>query len=137
MRKAACFVCILFVFTIGSASAQPTRNAQIEVVIQQQLDAFSADDFKTAFSFATPSIQERFGSAERFGLMVVHAYPMVWRATDVQYISLEEYPTYALQKVMVTDRDKALHILLYQMLPVDNEWRIGGVRILKMPGSTT
>jgi hypothetical protein len=35
---------------------------------------------------------------------------------------------------MVTDQQNTLHILLYQLVPINQVWRISGVEILAMPG---
>ena len=137
MKLALWLVCLSSLISAGLARAETVRNPQIEAVIQQQIDAFQIDDFNKAFEFASPTIQKRFGSAERFGLVVIHRYPMVWRAQSTSYFGLIQYANYALQKVMITDHQKTLHILLYEMLPMGNTWRIGGVQVLKIPGSET
>lgn len=140
MRIAAWLVSVCMSFVVGSAQAEPTqqnRNTDIENVIKQQIEAFQADDFKTAFEYATPGIQKRFGSPEKFAFTVIHRYPMVWRPSDVQYINVEQYRDHALQTVMITDYNKTLHILVYEMIPVDKTWRIGGVQIVRQPKSDT
>jgi len=128
-------VCVILMF--GNAQAEPTRNFEIEKVIGQQIEAFQVDDFDAAFKYATPGIQKRFESPEKFALVVVHSYPMVWRPIEVQYLSVEHYSDYSLQKVMITDRNKTLHILVYEMVPIDQSWRIGGVQIVRQPKSDT
>jgi alpha-D-ribose 1-methylphosphonate 5-triphosphate diphosphatase PhnM len=137
MKIAAWLATVCMSLMVGSVQAEPTRNADIEKVIDQQLQAFQADDFKAAFEFAAPSIQKKFGTPEKFGFAVIHGYPMVWRPTEVQYIGVEQYTGQALQKVMITDRHKTLHLLIYQMLPLDQGWRIGGVQIVRQPKSDT
>ena len=143
MRIAAWLVSVCMSLVVGSAQAEPTqstppnRNTDIEKVIQQQIDAFQADDFKTAFEFASPGIQQRFGSPERFAFVVIHRYPMVWRTSNVQYLNVEQYRDHALQTVMITDHNKTLHILVYEMLPMDQTWRIGSVKLLRQPKSDT
>ena len=54
-------------------------------MISKQIEAFKADDFDTAFSFASPMIQRMFGSASTFGEMVQNGYPMVWRPAEVRF----------------------------------------------------
>lgn len=137
MRIAAWLVSVCMSLVVGSAQAEPTRNTDIENVISQQIEAFKADDFETAFGYATPGIQRRFGSPERFAFTVIHRYPMVWRPSQVQYINVELYRDYALQTVMITDNNKTLHILVYEMVPIDKTWRIGGVEVVQQPKSDT
>jgi hypothetical protein len=48
----------------------------------------------------------------------------------VQYLALEQRGDYALQSVMITDNQNTLHLLVYEMIPMEQTWRIGGVRIV-------
>ncbi len=137
MRIAAWLVFVCLSLVVGSAQAEPTRNSDIEKVIQQQIEAFQADDFKAAFDCAAPGIQKRFGSPEKFAFVVLHRYPMVWRPADVQYLGVEFYSNHALQTIMITDFNKTLHILVYEMVPSNEGWRIGGVHVIRQPKSDT
>lgn len=124
-------------FMLGNAQAESTRNEVIETVIQKQIDAFKAHDFKTAFDFAAPAIQARFGTPERFAFVVIHHYPMVWRPNNIEYLALEQGQDYALQNVMITDRENTLHFLVYEMIAFEHGWRIGGVRIIEQRRTDT
>ena len=108
-------------------------EAGIEGTIQSQIDAFLADDFATAFTFASPNIQGLFGSSDRFGAMVRGGYPMVWRPEDVQFLELRDLDGRRWQKVMVRDQGGQFHVLDYQMIETDAGWRINGVQILPAP----
>ncbi|MBV2358774.1 DUF4864 domain-containing protein [Thalassococcus sp. CAU 1522] len=105
----------------------------IEATIQSQIDAFLKDDFATAFTFASPSIQMLFGSPERFGAMVRQGYPMVWRPGDVRFGDLREIGGALWQKVIVVDADGETHVLDYRMVMQGGDWRISGVQILPQP----
>ena len=130
--RATFFAFLLFAIS-GGVSAQEARNPAIEGVIQSQIEAFLADDFATAFTFASPSIQGIFGTPERFGMMVRQGYPMVWRPAEVRYLELEELGGRLWQKVMITDQAGAVHMLGYQMVETGAGWQINGVRILRAP----
>ena len=67
----------LIVFTFCAAQAGASNNDEIKKTIENQIAAFKLNDFETAFSFATPFLKEKFGSAENFGQMVRNGYPMV------------------------------------------------------------
>lgn len=114
----------------GPAKAQ---DADIEAVIANQLDAFKADDFARAFTFASPNIKRIFGSAERFGQMVRNGYPMVWRPADVQFIGQEPSGASVLQTLRIEDGEGAMHFLEYEMIPTDQGWQINGVRFIPAP----
>lgn len=113
--------------------AAPVNNP-IQAVIQNQITAFQADNFEAAFSYAAPNIQRAFGNSRRFAQMIVNSFPMVWRPAEVRYLKLTLSGPYALQRVMVTDQQNTLHILVYQLVPINQDWRISGVEILAMPG---
>lgn len=116
----------------GSVAAQDARGA-ITQTIQSQIDAFLADDFDTAFTFASPNIKRIFGSSERFGTMVRQGYPMVWRPGAVRYLDLEDRAGILFQKVLITDGQGVPHVLEYQMIETPDGWQINGVRILDAP----
>jgi hypothetical protein len=103
----------------------------IRQVIADQIAAFEADDVETAFGFASPGIRAIFGTPGRFGQMVREGYPMVWRPGEVRFSELEARDGRMLQRVLVTDRAGALHVLEYEMLPGEEGWRIDGVRLLR------
>ncbi|MCH2096740.1 MAG: DUF4864 domain-containing protein [Rhodobacteraceae bacterium] len=129
----------LFIVFFGVASgpsqgmAQTSAGAQIQTVIGQQIQAFEADDFAAAFTFASPSIQRLFGGPERFGAMVRNGYPMVWRPSDVTFGELREIEGAMWQKVIVRDQAGVPHVLDYRMVQVDEAWRISAVQLLPSP----
>ena len=114
----------------GLASGAFAQSAEIEANIAAQIQAFKADDFATAFTFASPNIQRLFGNPDNFGAMVRNGYPMVWRPSDVRFLELREVAGTLWQKVMITDGDGAVHILDYQMIQQENGWKINGVQLL-------
>lgn len=132
--KAAMTALMLCLASAALAEPKNTTANPIEAVIQNQITAFQADDFDGAFALAAPNIQRLFGNATRFAQMIVNQYPMVWRPADVQYLSLIRSGPYALQRVMIADQNNVLHLLVYQLEPIDQQWRISGVQILALPG---
>jgi hypothetical protein len=116
----------------ASAVAQDAR-AGITSTIQGQIDAFLADDFATAFTFASPAIKGIFGTSDRFGSMVRQGYPMVWRPGSVRYLDLEDRAGALYQKVLITDAQGVPHLLEYQMIETAEGWQINGVRIIPAP----
>ncbi len=125
---------ILRTLTLVAAMAATPALANPDAIrntIQSQIDAFLADDFSTAFSYASPTIQTLFGSAENFGAMVRGGYPMVWRPEDVRYLDLREENGFLWQNILITDGDGQRHILEYQMIQQENGWKINGVRYVR------
>ncbi|WP_108860158.1 DUF4864 domain-containing protein [Ruegeria sp. Alg231-54] len=114
----------------GLATGAFAQSAEIEANIAAQIQAFKADDFVTAFNFASPNIQTFFGTPENFGAMVRNGYPMVWRPADVRFLELREVAGALWQKVMITDGNGKVHVLDYQMVQQENGWKINGVQLL-------
>lgn len=123
-------------FFIAVSVGAKAQDTDIQAVIGNQIEAFKADDFDTAFTFASPNIQGIFRTPENFGRMVSQGYPMVWRPAKVQYLDLEERAGTLLQRVMITDQSGRVHMLAYAMLETPNGWKINGVQILKNTGAT-
>ena len=114
------------------ASAQ---EAPIQETIHSQLQAFQADDFTTAFSFASPTIKGIFGTPENFGRMVTQGYPMVHRPSAVKMLELREVAGGLWQRVMITDVGGRTHLLDYQMVEGPEGWRINAVHLLQAAGT--
>ncbi|TVS05192.1 MAG: DUF4864 domain-containing protein [Rhodobacteraceae bacterium] len=111
----------------------PALADPIQRVINDQLSAFLADDFDTAFTYASPNIKRLFGSPERFGQMVRNGYPMVHRPEEVTMLEQREIDGRVVQRVMIRDMGGRVHMLAYQMIKTDDGWQINGVQILRAP----
>lgn len=109
------------------------NDAAIQGVIDAQVAAFLKDDFETAFSYASPSIQGIFKSPQRFGQMVRQGYPMVWRPASVRYLDSEERGGQVIQTVQMTDANGVPHLLAYAMIETAEGWKIAGVQLLRDP----
>ena len=131
--RAACIggLFVAFLLAAPAGRADDASAAAIREVISEQIEAFRADDFGTAFTFASPGIQEMFGSPDRFGQMVRDGYPMVWRPGDVRFSDLVEDGGHPVQRVLVTDQSGAFFVLEYDMVQGEQGWRIDGVRLLR------
>lgn len=123
---------------IGTApvAAQTLSKEAIQSTIQDQITAFKSDDFEAAFDFASRHVQQVFGSADRFGHMVEHGYPMVHRSKTVSFLEMREDGGHALQKVQVRDANGQLHHLQYHLIHNGDVWKINGVRLLELAGES-
>lgn len=109
------------------------QEAPIQQTIQSQIDAFLADDFSRAFTFASPTIKGMFGTPENFGAMVRNGYPMVYRPAEVQMMDLREVAGNLWQRVRITDQAGAGWLLDYMMVETAEGWQINAVQILPAP----
>lgn len=127
------FMIALFL-ALGLALPAQAQNAEIEGTIASQIEAFKADDFARAFTFASPMIQGIFRTPENFGGMVRNGYPMVWRPAEVLYLDLREIDGMMHQIVQITDAQGRVHALDYEMIRLESGWKINGVQVLEAPG---
>lgn len=118
----------LLLASFGPGQAQ---QSDIQGVISSQIEAFQADDFVTAFTFAHPNIKNVFRTPENFGRMVINGYPMVWRPAEVEYLELRQENGRTLQDVRIVDGDGRVFLLEYTMAETEEGWLIRGVRILE------
>lgn len=116
------------------AAPVAAQDDPMQATILDQIEAFKADDFERAFSFASPTIKGIFMTPQNFGNMVVQGYPMVHRPADVRMLESREISGNLWQKVMITDQAGRTHILDYQMVETPEGWQINGVQILPEPG---
>lgn len=102
-------------------------QAAIRTTIERQLAAFQRDDGTTAFTYAAPSIKEKFGTPDNFMSMVRTGYDPVYRPREVEFhdiVALDGAPT---QEVLVVDRSGIAYIAYYQMQQQpDGRWLIQG-----------
>ena len=136
MRRGLVSVSFGLVLTFFSTFAAQAQQADIQDTITRQIEAFKADDFAEAFTYASPSLQMMFQSPENFRRMVTTGFPMVWRPADVRYLDLSERGQSMFQRVQIEDAEGKLHLLEYQMILVDGAWRIASVQFLEAPGVT-
>jgi hypothetical protein len=109
------------------------QEAPIQQTIQSQIDAFQADDFAQAFTFASPNIKGLFGTPENFGAMVKNGYPMVYRPADVEMLELREIAGNLWQRVRIVDQAGAAWFVDYMMVETAEGWQINAVQILPAP----
>lgn len=129
-------IILAMAFVFGSMGVVLAQSDEIEGVISSQIEAFKADDFETAFTYASPSIQGLFGNAQNFERMVRGGYPMVWRPAEVSYLDMREAEGVYFQKVRIVDGSGSVHVLLYQMVRIGSQFRINGVQLLDAAGTS-
>lgn len=136
MRRFFCAIALVIGFLSmhgGDATAQSVdaRSSAVEATIGAQIEAFRNDDFERAFTFASPTIRQIFGTPENFGVMVRRGYPMVWRPAEVRFLDLREVDGRLWQRVMITDKVGTVHVLGYEMIQLGDDWKINGVQRLE------
>ncbi len=129
------FVIASFFLMAGAALAgvDETDERQIRSVIEQQIQAFRADDGDKAFSFASPDIQRKFGSVESFMSMVKGGYRAVYRPQEVEFLGLREQTGAISQAVRLVGPDGKTVMAVYTMERQDDGgWKIDGVYLVPL-----
>ncbi len=111
------------------ALSEEPRNPAIEETISSQMRAFQADDLTTAFNFAAPGLKRMFQTPERFATMVRKGYPMVWRPSRVEFLTLENFQGQLVQRVLIEDEQGGYFVAEYAMIETPDGWQIRAVRI--------
>ena len=123
-------VAFLLMMAPGSVGAQPLTRADreaIRTVVEQQLDAFRHDNAEAAFSFASRSIQEKFGTPEGFMTMVKTAYAPVYRPRRIVFQEVRVIKGVLVQPVLLVGPDNVPVTALYPMHQRrDGVWKIDG-----------
>lgn len=125
----------LMVVTIALALTGPVRGdeASVQAVISAQIAAFRAGDVTRAYAYASPFIQQKFGTPEIFGAMVREGYPMVWHPSEVTFLEARVIGGKLWQDVLLRDASGAAYIAEYEMIEGEAGWRINGVRLRAAP----
>lgn len=113
--------------------AQQDRQAAIEGVIADQLDAFNARDLARAWGHASPAIQRIFGDQATFGRMVETGYPMVWTNDGAEFLDLADQGGQVVQRALIRDAGGRGWLLFYEMIETPEGWKINGVAIAPAP----
>jgi len=120
------------------ANAGPLSSDDVgamQRVIDAQLAAFARDDEQGAFSFASPGIRERFGTAATFAAMVREQYAVVYRPASRRFLQPVVEDETVIFPVQLSAGDGRVWVALYVMLPVGGDWKIAGCQLV--PGAAT
>jgi hypothetical protein len=116
-----------------TAIAEPDR-AEFRRIIEAQIQAFRRDDGVAAFAFASPAIQDLFGTPDNFLAMVRAGYPAIYRPRDIRFTEVTENDGQPLQLVQIIGPDGVGVVAAYQMTRLPGgSWRINGCTLLASP----
>jgi hypothetical protein len=129
----------LLVLAASSAAQELGREdvGAMQRVIDAQLAAFARDDEQGAFDFASPGIQERFGTAATFAQMVREQYAVVYRPASRAFLRPVVEEGTVIFPVQLSDRDGRVWVALYTMQRVAGAWRIAGCQLVPASAAAT
>lgn len=113
------------------AAADDAAASAAQMTIERQLEAFLADDFATAYSYAAPNIKRIYPTQDMFMEMVQSGYRPVYRPQNYAFGTFEMLEDGRIsQRVQILGPDgrnyEALYVLEKQ---ADGVWRITGVSL--------
>jgi Domain of unknown function (DUF4864) len=114
-------------------AAQP--DDAIKAVIEDQLNAFAADNGEQAYSHAAPIVKQVFPSVDMFMGMVKKGYAPVYRNTERVYGKVfQDGLGRPSMRVALTGADGKRYEAIYNMeLQADGSWKIAGCAIVVIP----
>jgi hypothetical protein len=123
-----------FLFATPTFAQGDADRTAVQAVIEQQIQAFLRDDGETAYSFAAPSIQQMFPTADIFMEMVRGGYQPVYRPRSHVFGELKASGGGLEQVVEIVDADGEYWTAHYTLELIDGAWRITGCYLEKAPG---
>ncbi len=130
---------LLFFFSLCGAAFFITARMQARVpapqprelfaVVNEQLAAFRADDFASAYRQATSGVQQKF-TQPQFETMVRRNYGDLAHAQRVEFGSVRVEGRTALVEVFFYANDGAVRVFLYSLISEQGGWKVGGVEEL-------
>jgi hypothetical protein len=142
LSKAGQRLALFFVLALvvaGPAAGGPEHELRQSVisVIKGQLAAFQRDDGKTAFSYASPDVQDQFGTAEAYLAKFAATYKAVYRPKHVTFLNLAYSRGRLVQRALVVGPDGGAVVALFPMVQMpDGSWRIDGCVLVPATGKS-
>ena len=139
MSRFAKATLLLFFFSLCAAAFFITANVrkrvppptphELFVVVNDQLAAFRADDFSSAYRQASTSVQQKF-TLPQFEAMVRRNYVEMARARRVEFGTVQMEGGTALLEVFFFASDGGARVFVYSIISEGGGWKIGGVEEL-------
>lgn len=132
------FLVYLMVLNIaGPALSRPEHELRRSVitVIKGQIEAFRQDDGNKAFSYASPDVQEQYGTADVYLQEFATAYKAVYRPKSVTFLNLATSGGRLVQRVLLLGPDGKAVVALFPMVQMeDGSWRVDGCVLVPVKG---
>lgn len=120
---------------VFDATTASNESNAFQIIIRDQLDAFSDNDFRKAFLFAHFSIVLMFETPENFSVMIKRDWPMMLSPKRVTFLESIEGPETAEQDVKIVDHNGITHYVRYFFTKSQGTWKISGVEIISSSGA--
>jgi hypothetical protein len=128
---------IIMAAALVFATPAGAQQSAFESIINRQIEAFRAGDDQTAFSFASPALQQLFQTPDNFIGMVRRGYAAVYSPRRFNFASTETDPQgRPVQLVEIVDQDGRQWTARYTFeQQSDGTWRIAAVTLEQAAGA--
>jgi hypothetical protein len=99
-------------------------------VVQQQLVAFRANDFSSAYHRASANFQQHW-SLDQFSAMIRNDYARIARAERVEFGPWQRRGRHAVVEVFFVNHDGTVLPCVYSLISEADGWKIDGARWIR------
>ena len=132
MKSPAALLGLFLSLTLPALARAEEPVDTVQDVIQRQIGAFLNDDAEMAYSFASPTIREKFASVEAFFDMVKKGYAPVYRPGNFAFGRSKVDGDMVVQEVLISGPDGKDWTALYQVVrQPDDSYKINGVHMVR------
>lgn len=126
---------VAFVIMLPFTCAADDEIAAAQTAIQSQTDAIVRDDGATAYTFASPALQQIFQQPDIFMAMVQKNYAPIYRHKRFEFGESKIQDGKIAQKVEIIDAEGEPWTALYTLERQDGVMRITGCTLVKETGA--
>lgn len=124
-----CLFALLLAHKLSERVPAPAPR-ELFTIVNEQLNAFRASDFRSAYRHAATGVQHKFTLAQ-FEKMVLQNYPEMTRPRRVEFGIVKVEGANALVQVYFFAPDGSARSFLYNLINEDNAWKISDVEEMK------
>jgi hypothetical protein len=133
---------LFFFFSLCASAVVITHQVRLQVpapaprqlfaVVEQQLAAFRAADYSSAYRQAASGVQQKF-TVPQYEAMMRREYADVSGAQHIEFGLVKVNGSAALVQVFFCDAGGAARSFCYSLIAEGNSWKINGMRPVRSP----
>ena len=125
---------LLVATTMAAPAVEPVDQQTMRSIIDQQIEAFRADDGSRAYAIASPTVRMMFGSPDAFMVMVRQGYQPVYRPKSYLFGPARDGDSGPELSVLIEDQAGSSWTAVYSFeKQPDGSWAVSGCRLVKTP----
>lgn len=129
---ALCALAFVLSARLRENDARLAQPRELFAIVNNQVAAFRADDFRSAYRQASSGVQQKF-TLPQFEAMIRKDYGALAAAHRIEFGNARMEGGTALLEVFFFDDDGSARLFLYNLLAEGAGWKIGGVEEISLP----